>query len=340
LNHYACALFSVVLSVLPATSLFAQESNKDGPVRLSDPFASIDRTLSQQFHFSAGVRYWYSSGRINFAFANQQPRFGDPTSTLDWTGTTAHSGEAFMRLDHTPTGLFLKGIGGGGGITNGDLVDRDFVAGQRSFSAFRIPVTGSGLSYGIIDIGIQFTPAPQAAPGLKVWPFLGYHFWYDNPISRGGTCEPTDIPNAFCRTSATGVLASPSTKVIGYAARWNALRLGIGASTPIPVVAGLSISTEVAWVPYARSEVDDSHYLRTDLGSPPNIFLRSKGSGVEAEVMLSYAVTERFGLGLGGRYWGLFSDGDVRFQPSPSRYPVSRYDQQRYGMLLQAKYSF
>ena len=66
------------------------------------------------FVFEAGARYWYSSGSMKFGFTNGNPLFGNPTSTLDWHGLTGHSGEVFARLDHMPSGVFVKGMVGGG----------------------------------------------------------------------------------------------------------------------------------------------------------------------------------------------------------------------------------
>src|SRR5437868_12600992 len=65
-----------------------------------------------QFAFEVGGRYWYSSGRMSFGFANGNPFFGNPTSTLDWASLSAHSGEVFGRIDHIPSGVFVKGLVG------------------------------------------------------------------------------------------------------------------------------------------------------------------------------------------------------------------------------------
>ena len=52
------------------------------------------------------------AARCGFAFSNGNPLFGSPTSTLDWQRLTGHSGEVFARLDHKPTGVFVKGVFG------------------------------------------------------------------------------------------------------------------------------------------------------------------------------------------------------------------------------------
>src|SRR5207247_1527740 len=70
------------------------------------------KKLASPFAFEGGGRYWYPSGRLSFGFANGSPLFGNPTSTLDWAGLSAHSGEVFARIDHIPSGVFVKGLVG------------------------------------------------------------------------------------------------------------------------------------------------------------------------------------------------------------------------------------
>ncbi len=69
------------------------------PVDTRWPKVPPERLISP-FVFEAGARYWYSSGSMNFGFTNGNPLFGNPTSTLDWRGLTAHTGEGFVRVDH------------------------------------------------------------------------------------------------------------------------------------------------------------------------------------------------------------------------------------------------
>ncbi|WP_241671265.1 omptin family outer membrane protease [Dankookia rubra] len=295
--------------------------------------------FASQFSFSGGVRYWYSQSNNHFKFSNGFPGYGNPTSTLDWNGNTAHSGEGYVRIDHHTTRLFVKALGGGGGINgDGEMTDRDFLAGQRSFSVTRSAVNGADLSYAMLDLGINLRPVPQHMPDLTISPFIGYHYWSDNPISKGLNCETRDVAPRECFQT---VLLDQSVKAVGYGIRWDVLRVGLGAAIPVALVKGLSVSAEVAWVPYAHFNVDDSHYLRVDLGPTPNSYHRGSARGVEAEVMVSYALTDRFKLGVGGRYWGLFSyDGESTFRQSQRSYSGTRFEQQRYGLLVEAKYRF
>ena len=295
---------------------------------------------------TAGLRYWYSSEQIHYGFYNRGPRAGNPTSLLDWTGMSAQSGEAFFKLRHNQTGLFVKALGGLGAIgQSGRLLDRDFYAGQVSFSSLRSDVEGAGLDYVMVDIGADIVPLPGLAPRFEASPFVGYHRWDDNPVSHGVFCEPSDIPRTDCGASATGVLYDSNVKALSYAARWDALRIGVAGS--YPVFERLTLRGEIAWVPYAHFSVDDSHYLRQNpdprfgIGTVPNVFVRGTGQGVETELFVDYALTSSITLGLGGRYWGLSAvDGDVRNRLSTTKNPVTLYDQERYGLLIEARYGF
>jgi len=107
-----------------------------------------------------------------------------------------------------------------------------------------------------------------------------------------------------------------------------------------------SVSREIAGIPYAALWNGDSHLLRqsfSDLGPAPNIITTTNYAyGVETEVFVNYAVTPNIEIGAGLRYWGVASrEGDVRFGPYfATGYDLNNFDQQRYGILLQAKGRF
>jgi hypothetical protein len=289
---------------------------------------------------TVGGRYWYSRGSTDFNFRNGVAGYGDPTSTLDWNGTTGHSGEVFGRIDHRPTGLFVKGLFGGGTLTGGTITDRDFVYGQYSFSDTSSDIRGDNLLYGMVDAGWSFD-VPKV--GLRIGGFVGYHYWNETMTAFGLTCNRDDFGGAFCGPAGS-VQVPYSTAVLGYEPTWHALRLGIDGRWEF--LPGWSVAGEVAYVPIAHLENKDSHLLRqssSDLGPAPNVISRSSSAwGVEAEVFLNYAVTPNVELGVGGRYWGLNANGGtVAFGPSfVGSYDLTKFEQQRYGLLLQAKGRF
>jgi hypothetical protein len=283
------------------------------------------------FVFEAGARYWYSSGSMNFGFSNGNPLFGSPTSTLDWLRLTGHSGEAFARLDHIPSGVFAKGVFGLGVVGDGSIVDKDFFAGQFKFSDTTSDVTSGRMSFAMFDVGWAFYPVPEIRVGF----FAGYHYWNERVTANGLLCNQVSIIGC----SAPGVmLVGSETEVFHYEPTWHAARLGF--ESKIMFADRWSVSGEVAAVPYAALRNKDSHLLRTDLGPSPNVITDSRYAfGVEAELFVNYAVTPNIEISGGVRYWGLRSQsGGVRFGPSfATSNSLDNFNHQRYGVLLQVK---
>src|SRR5262249_31948200 len=155
----------------------------------------FDKRFPPPFAFEAGTRYWYSIGQNRFAFTNNTFPFGNPTSTLDWDRMQGHSGELFARIDHLPTGLFLKGLVGGGVLKGGDMDDLDFLIGQANFSNTTSAIDGNNLAYAMIDLGYSYD-VPEA--GVKFGGFVGYHYWREKMTAFGVLCNPAQIFQAFC----------------------------------------------------------------------------------------------------------------------------------------------
>jgi hypothetical protein len=283
------------------------------------------------FIFEAGARYWYSSGSMNFGFTNGNPLFGSPTSTLDWNRLTGHSGEAFARLDHIPSGVFAKGVFGLGAVGDGSIVDKDFFTGQFKFSDTTSDVTSGRMSFAMFDVGWAFYPVPDIRVGF----FAGYHYWNEKVTANGLLCNQVSIIGC----SAPGVmLVGYDTEVFHYEPTWHAARVGF--ESKIMFADRWSVSGEVAAIPYAALQNKDSHLLRTDLGPSPNVITDSRYAfGVEAELFVNYAVTPNIEISGGVRYWGLTSrSGGVRFGPFfATSNALDNFDHQRYGVLLQVK---
>ena len=120
-----------------------------------------------------------------FRLRQRRPLFGNPTSTLDWRGLSAQSGEVFARLDHIPSGWFVKGMVGGGVVTDGHIDDRDFLVTQFKFSDTTSDVRNGNLSFAMFDVGWAYSPAA----GLRLGFFAGYHYWREKVTANGIVCN-------------------------------------------------------------------------------------------------------------------------------------------------------
>ena len=289
------------------------------------------------FAFEVGGRYWYSSGRLDFGFTNGSPLFGNPTSTLDWRGLSAHSGEVFARIDHIPSGVFVKGLVGLGITKDGHIDDLDFLVTQFKFSDTTSDVHNGNLSYGMFDVGWAYSPTF----GVRLGFFAGYHYWREKVTAYGIVCN---MPSFIGCPAAGAVIEGFNVAVGSYEPTVHAARIGL--ESRIAVDQHWSFSGEIAGVPYAALRNKDSHLLRqsmADLGPAPNIITDSRYAfGVEAELFVNYAITPNIEVGAGVRYWGVTANkGDVRFGPDFGHaYELNKFDQQRYGVLVHAKGKF
>jgi len=81
---------------------------------------------------------------------------------------------------------------------------------------------------------------------------------------------------------------------------------GLGFNTEWKFAPNWTISTDVAWLPFAHLDGKDTHFQRSDMfASTPEI-----GAGVtsvQLEAILSYDLTKAWSAGLGARYWRLKS---------------------------------
>jgi hypothetical protein len=300
------------------------------------PTLSPEKPVSP-FAFEVGGRYWYSSGRLDFGFTNGSPLFGNPTSTLDWRGLSAHSGEVFARIDHIPSGVFVKGLVGLGITKDGHIDDLDFLVTQFKFSDTTSDVHNGNLSYGMFDVGWAYSPTF----GVRLGFFAGYHYWREKVTAYGIVCN---MPSFIGCPAAGAVIEGFNVAVGSYEPTVHAARIGV--ESRIAVDKHWSFSGEIAGVPYAALRNKDSHLLRqsmADLGPAPNIITDSRYAfGVEAELFVNYAITPNIEVGAGVRYWGVTANkGDVRFGPDFGHaYELNKFDQQRYGVLVHAKGKF
>jgi hypothetical protein len=288
------------------------------------------------FYTELGGRYWYSSGKINFGFYNGNPAYGDPTSTLDWTGLTAHTGEVFGRITHD-SGFYLKGTIGAGVIRSGQIIDRDFFAGGIKFSDTYSQVRGNNLRYGTVDLGWG---TAYSWGRSRIGAFVGYLYWNEKVTAYGVRCNPDDVAGFFC--GPPGSVPIPfSVAALGYQPTAHGVRIGFDARYEF--LPGWSLSGEAAWLPYVWLQNLDSHFLRVDLAPSPNIISTANGGqGFTAEAFLNYAVTPNIELGLGARYWGVYvGRGDVVFHLASGAisgpYPLRTLNMQRWGLLAQIK---
>lgn len=279
----------------------------------------------------AGARYWYSTGT-----SKNTSGAGSLASQLTYSNLTGHSGELFARVD-TPSEVFVKGYVGAGAITDGKQTDEDWnlLQGEpptQTVTAYEVTAstTSGSLKYAVADVGFNVLRTRDD----KVGPFVGYSYFHQTMNAFG--CTQLVTPG-----SSVCYPPSPANQLsITQADTWQALRVGVSAD--ITIWDRLGINGEVAYLPYAQFSGLDTHWQRLPVAYFPQ---DGTGRGLQTELILTYRITDNLNLGVGGRYWAMWStsasqscQGGCINGPSPPG-PFTT-NTQRYGTFIQMSYRF
>jgi len=299
-----------------------------GMTGLAGNSMAADMDMASDWGFDAGIRYWYSSGKADKDLYN-----GTGTlmlSRLTYSKLTAHSGEGFLRLDHNPSNIFVKGLFGLGGVTGGKLQDEDFPPVTVPYSSTLSKQDNGNLSYATIDLGYNLMDR-RSGDGLnmRLGIFAGYNYYHQYLNAYG------------CRQTATSTICVPtipnSVKGISQDNDWHSLR--IGAVMDLYPTDNLKLTFDAAYI-HSWLRGKDHHWLRPAINPLPE---RGHGDGFQIEGVMSYKVTDNFSLGIGGRYWYFGrTKGHAHFEeaPVPGIPQVEKWRSRRYGVFIQAGYEF
>lgn len=293
----------------------SRESLKDAPT----PFAL-------PIEWEAGLRYWFSTGKYKKDLFDTSGK--TQLSRLTYDDLTGHAAEGFFRADILRN-FFVKGALGGGSITGGKFNDEDFPPGIQAYSNTLSSQRDGNIEYFNADIGYSFYGGGQ--DGLKDAPrgwtwraggLVGYGQWSERLNTFG--CNQLQPVNESCN------LLGSQFNGLDNDVTWNMLRVG---ATGDLIAGRWKLTGEVAYV-HGSADATDWHNMRPDIRG---IREDATGDGVQAEAILSYAVTPSFSVGVGGRYWSISGDGKSHFEdklPGAQAEPI-KLESERYGLLVQ-----
>ncbi|MEH2513056.1 opacity protein-like surface antigen [Nitrobacteraceae bacterium AZCC 1564] len=269
-----------------------------------------------------GARYWFSNGGIqkDLYAPNKTTQLN---SRLIYSDMNGHSAETFARLDHT-SGLFIKGNFGLGSLVNGTLHDEDFSPANIPYSNTVHEVRDSSLRYGSLDLGTTLLSGDDS----KLGAYVGYRYFYQR--GRGFGCVQLGYDATAC-----GVPAPADSLGLTETEQWRGAALGLNAR--FGLADRWRLEVDAAYLPYVNHATVDNHWNRTDINPAP---APGHGWGTQIEAILSYAVTDQFNLGIGGRYWFFATDEAATRFPGAANLSPLKYTSERYGGFLQASYKF
>jgi tetratricopeptide (TPR) repeat protein len=272
--------------------------------------------VSSAFVVEGGLRYWYSSGKNKYDYHADNNAASAIVSRLSYNSLTANSGELFFRADAREgiiRNFFVKGSVGGGNVGGGKLIDEDFAPFVSPYSR-TVSSTNGKLEYGNIDVGYNLYTNSWFRGGA----FVGFQTWLESVAASG--CQQTGQNQAICVPAIGGNL-----KLVNERDRWNSYR--IGAVLDVNITDRLKWNGEFAFTSTSHRPTDDHFFT---FGLDP---ARGNGMGYEIETILKYDVTDRFSVGLGGRWWHMKTDAVDRFGQ------LLKYKTDRYGVFLQGSYT-
>ncbi|WP_409334101.1 outer membrane beta-barrel protein [Bradyrhizobium sp. cir1] len=299
-------------------------------------------TLAQDWSVESGTRVWLSRGR--FQWDHPYEPYNDPSSLvsrLTYHKLDGISGELFERID-SPWGIFLKGNIGFGRFGDGSMNDEDWAIDPDGVpTAYYL--TGSRqangrFTYYTADAGYDFLRGSTYKAGA----FVGWTYYGQKSDSIG--CIQLALPYYPCSGGSENDNRTVHKRTVGSEdANWNALRIGLTAETML--LERWHLSAEVAYLPWTDFHGRDNHLYRET-----TTFIDQRGSGgggVQLEGVLSYFVTDKFSVGVGARYWAMWtSRGSEDFGSGRNGLGTlhsandAKYSMERWGTFLQASYKF
>ncbi|WP_342709798.1 outer membrane beta-barrel protein [Bradyrhizobium sp. B124] len=301
----------------------------DAPLYANAPASVPPIAYTPGWSFEGGSRLWLSRGRFQWDHsAVPYESLADPSiliSRLTYHGLDGFSGELFGRLD-SPWGAFLKSNIGTGRFNKAKINNEDWGIEERLSYINNVSGQANGrFTYYTADLGYDFLRGAT----YKVGGFLGWTYYAQSSDTIG--CMQIANPMYRCPAAPDQVIGSQDTQ-------WNAPRIGLSAETML--TERWRLSADVAYLPWSDFRGRDHHLLRDETTFAEQ---HGNGGGVQVEGVLSYFITKNISVGVGGRYWAMWTKrGGESACSSSGCVPTgfAKYSMERWGTFFQASYKF
>ncbi len=275
---WACSAVAVMMLVIPAVSVWGQDSEPQVRPRLE---LSVGSWL-----YTTGETVWsHNASRLN-------PIFGDPTSKLTYKDNDTHIVDVGAKFNLARR-VYLQGhVGFSVDFDRGSLTDDDYLVGQRLFSRTSSDTTGKGTWYVSGNAGYRAIEFPHGRGHLDL--LGGFQYWRT-------TYEATGISRLSCdSTVLTCGPTSPTLPAIKNTTHWIT-PLQIGGQLEYQIVQKVSINLKMLFSPASVVLNEDIHFQRSDLEQNPSFSMWGVGLGASAEPSIKVMLTRRLALTAGYR---------------------------------------
>jgi opacity protein-like surface antigen len=282
--------------------------------------APIFKAPPSDWTIEAGTRYWLSSGRKQLDLNEPFP----PTqiaSRLIYDNVVGQAAEGFARLDHRD-GMFVKGNFGLGDLSQGRWHDEDFPPGFVPYSLQQAGQGDGRMLYGSLDLGHVLV----RGPGGDLGAYAGYRYFFERENDFGSQQQAT-FANSF--------LPGPTVLNISETEAWSGAAVGLNGRAQLADRWRLEV--DAALLPFVGMWGFDNHWRRGDISPGTE---QGHGWGAQFEAIITYALTDQWSLGAGGRYWYFATtQAHTQFPGLTDSSPLKFYSE-RYGGFVQATYKF
>jgi hypothetical protein len=329
-------VIAVTAAIAACAASFGGAAQAQSSMVNGKPFAEVE----------GGAAIWFGQQKFKTTLDDG----AGSSSVLDWKNTAATI-ELSAKLAAIDTGLWFRGMGGGGISFGGDMTDKD--SGQLSSSTNAKLASKPNYYFGA-DIG--WTPSYFQTKSFSLSPFGGIFYMHSSfETKQGATCNQVDTYSPLLQSfgnvngqvcSAAGAKVNTSigavqTDVIGNEVTFWAPR--IGAAAKYEFTSRWSVSAEAAYLFLGQYKNKDSHFSRGN-AQPYFIDDSSSGSGYQMQATVDYRIPEsQWTVGGGIRYWK-FDSGNASSIADASGSAVpggsSKNTIETIGGMIRANYGF
>jgi len=283
------------------------------------------------FEAEIGGRYVYAWSRFQQDLGTENVPLPVNNSRLTWENVGTNGVELFGRID-TPWNVMLKGIVGVGRGDEGHIQDEDWGIARTvpvvSVTPYQITQSNvsSSLDYFTLDLGYDWLRTRS----YRVASFVGYNYFRYKMNALG--CTYLNIaPPEPCGDPPTLVILQEMDE-------WRSWRLGTVAE--LMLTPTLKLTGEVAYLPFVRYAGVDNHPSRADASFTTRSPGNGVGTGVQAEGVVTYDLTDAFSLGVGGRYWSMAVPQGLTNFFSRNEFTQERFSTENAAVFVQGSYTF
>ena len=252
---------------------------------LGAPSWGQDSDAQRQPRVEMSLRSWlFTAGETQWSHnaSGLHPTLGNPTSELKYKDNDTHLVGLGAKV-HLNRRLFLEGeFGFSADFDRGNLIDDDYLAGQRLFSRTNSNVTGKGTWYFNGNVGYRAAELPNERGHLDL--LGGFQYWRT-------TYEAAGIDQVVCDSSV--ITCGPTSSIfpaIKNTAHWIT-PLQIGGQFEYRIVRRVSANVKMLFSPASVVYNQDIHFQRSDLEQDPSFSMWGVGLSATIEPTIKIMLT-------------------------------------------------